>query len=105
MNLGFENLQVWKRSVDLSVQIYKHFKKCNDYSFTSQITRSSLSISSNISERYERESLKDKNRFYTIARGSAGELRTQIMSVLKLNILIRNWAINGQMKQENFLQC
>jgi four helix bundle protein len=79
MNLGFENLQVWKRSVDLSVQIYKHFKKCNDYSFTSQITRSSLSISSNISERYERESLKDKNRFYTIPKGSAGELRTQII--------------------------
>jgi len=87
MSLGFENLQVWKRSVDLSVQIYKHFKKCNDYSFTSQITRSSLSIPSNISEGYERESLKDKNRFYTIAKGSAGELRTQILIGVKIGYI------------------
>jgi len=60
MNLGFENLQVWQRSVALSVEIYKHFKNCKDYSFASQITRSSLSIPSNISEGYERESIKIK---------------------------------------------
>ncbi len=95
MSLGFENLQVWKRSVALSVEVYKHFKNCNDYSFCSQITRSSLSIPSNISEGYERDSIKDKNRFYTIAKGSAGELRTQIMIGIEIkyihNEIGRNW--------------
>jgi four helix bundle protein len=87
MNLGFENLQVWKRSVVLSSQIYKNFKKCNDFSFSSQITRSSLSIPSNISEGYERETIKDKNRFYTIAKGSAGELRTQIIIGIEIGYI------------------
>jgi len=80
-------LQVWKRSVALSVQIYKHFKKCNDYAFTSQITRSSLSIPSNISEWYERETIKDKNRFYTIAKGSAVELRAQIIIGIEIGYI------------------
>lgn len=59
MSLGFENLHVWQRSVSLSVEVYKHFKNFKDFSFASQITRSSLSIPSNISEGYERESIKD----------------------------------------------
>ena len=87
MNLGFENLELWKRSVALSTQIYKNFKKCNDFSFSSQITRSSLSIPSNISEGYERETIKDKNRFYTIAKGSAGELRTQIIIGIEIGYI------------------
>jgi four helix bundle protein len=97
MNLGFENLQVWKRSVALSVQVYKHFKKCNDYSYTSQITRSSLSIPSNISEGYERETSKGKNRFYTIAKGSAGELRAQIIIGIEIGyiekVMREEWAL------------
>ncbi len=38
-----KNLEVWKRSCRLSVEIYKYFKMCVDYGFKDQITRSSLS--------------------------------------------------------------
>jgi len=78
MRVGFENLDVWQRSVALSVEIYKHFRDNKDFGFKDQITRSSLSIPSNISEGYERKSIKEKNHFYSIAKGSAGELWTQI---------------------------
>ncbi len=38
------NLEAWKRSCRLSVEIYKHFETCVDYGFKDQITRGSLSI-------------------------------------------------------------
>ena len=72
-----ERLDVWKRSSRLAVNVYKHFKSCKDYSFKDQITRSSLSIASNIAEGMEKESDKEKVRYIEIAKGSTAELITQ----------------------------
>ena len=49
----FEELDVWKRSARLSAEIYKSLAELRDYGFKDQITRSGLSIPSNIAERYE----------------------------------------------------
>jgi len=73
-----ENLEVWKRSCRLSVNVYKGFSTCKDFGFKDQITRSSLSIASNIAEGLEKASVKEKVRFIEIARGSTAELITQI---------------------------
>lgn len=73
-----EKLEVWKRSSRLSVNIYKYFKKCKDYGFKDQITRSSLSIPSNIAEGFEKDSRNEKVRYIEIAKGSSAELITQI---------------------------
>ena len=73
-----EKLDVWKRSCRLSVDIYKQFANSKDFGFKDQITRSSLSIASNIAEGMEKESNKEKMRFIDIAKGSAAELITQI---------------------------
>lgn len=73
-----ENLDVWKRSCRLSVEIYRAFSDCRDYGFKDQITRSSLSIPSNIAEGLEKDSSKEKVKFIEIARGSTAELTTQI---------------------------
>ena len=72
-----ERLDVWKRSCRLSVDVYRSFASCKDYGFKDQITRSSLSIASNIAEGMEKESDKDKNRFINISQGSAAEFATQ----------------------------
>ena len=72
-----ERLDVWKRSCRQSVQIYKHFADLKDFGFKDQITRSSLSIASNIAEGLEKESDKEKMRFIEIAKGSGAELITQ----------------------------
>jgi four helix bundle protein len=76
--LRFENLAVWKRSARMSADLYRYFSAVKDYGFRDQITRSGLSIPSNIAEGYERSSDKELANFLNYAKGSAGELRTQI---------------------------
>lgn len=76
--MSFENLDVWKRSARLSATLYQQTKELRDFGFRDQITRSGLSIPSNIAEGFERESNAEIARFLRIAKGSAGELITQI---------------------------
>ena len=77
--MDFERLVVWHRSKCLAVGIYREFAKCRDLGFKDQITRSALSVPSNIAEGMERRSAKEKVRFLWIAKASCGELRTQIL--------------------------
>ena len=77
--MKFEDLQVWKRSAKLSADIYKELRELKDFGFKDQITRSGLSIPSNISEGFERESDRDCVKFLLYAKGSCGELRTQVI--------------------------
>lgn len=51
----FEGLEVWKTSMNLSVQIYKALKESEDYGLRDQIQRSSVSIPSNIAEGFDRK--------------------------------------------------
>jgi four helix bundle protein len=74
----FEDLVVWKRSARLSSDIYKKLNGLRDFGFKDQISRSGLSVPSNIAEGYERKSLKELINFLSYAKGSCGELRTQI---------------------------
>jgi four helix bundle protein len=74
----FEELEVWRRSARLSAELYKALADLRDFGFRDQITRAGLSIPSNIAEGYERESAKEIANFLNYAKGSAGELRTQI---------------------------
>ena len=83
----FEELDVWKMSASLCAEIYKNSSELRDYGFKDQITRSSLSISSNIAEGYERASSKDAVNFLRYAKGSAGELRTQIYVGMKIGYI------------------
>jgi four helix bundle protein len=76
--MRFEDLDVWKRATGLSATIYKELRCLKDYGIKDQITRSALSIPSNIAEGFERESHKECLIFLSYAKGSCGELRTQI---------------------------
>lgn len=75
---AFENLNVWQRSSRLCVDIYHELQSSKDWGFKDQITRSALSVPSNIAEGYERKSRKEYVQFLRIAKGSCGELRTQL---------------------------
>ena len=50
-----------------------------DSDIRSQMRRAAVSIPSNIAEGYEKGTAKDSIKFYRIAKGSAGELRTQLL--------------------------
>ncbi|MDP1996143.1 MAG: four helix bundle protein [Gallionella sp.] len=74
----FEELDVWKRSARLSANLYIALAELRDFGFRDQITRAGLSVPSNIAEGFERNSDKELANFLNYAKGSAGELRTQI---------------------------
>ena len=88
--MAFEDLDVWKRSAGLSVDIYNILSDLKDYGFKDQITRSGLSIPSNIAEGIERRSDKEKVNFLSYAKGSCGELRTQIYIGMKIGYLSKD---------------
>jgi four helix bundle protein len=84
---SFEELQVWKRSCQLAIEIYKVLKECRDYGLRDQMTRAAVSIPSNIAEGCERESVKEFIHFLHIAKGSAAELRTQLNIAKEIGIV------------------
>ena len=83
----FEDLNVWKEAMNLSVNVYKVLNNCKDFGLRDQMQRSAVSIPSNISEGFERDSNKEFIRFLFIAKASCGELRTQIYLALELQII------------------
>ena len=85
--MDFEKLEVWKRSCQLSVDVYNEMKGLSDFGFKDQITRSSLSVPSNIAEGMVRPTDKEKIRYLHIANGSCVELRTQMYIGIKIGYL------------------
>ena len=76
---SYEDLDVWQKSVDISVAVYSLLRNCRDYGFKDQICRSSVSIASNLAEGMERRLKKETTQFLHIAKGSCAELRTQLL--------------------------
>ena len=85
--MRFENMVIWQRSTHLSCELYEALSGCRDFGFKDQITRSGLSIPSNIAEGSERGSKKDFIRFLQYAKGSCGELRTQVYIGMKIGYI------------------
>jgi len=87
---SFEDLEIWKISKDFTVELYKitHNKNFNkDFSLRDQLRRASISIISNIAEGFERNGNKEFIQFLSIAKGSAGEIRAQIVIAFELKYI------------------
>ena len=85
-----EDIEVWKRGCRLAVEIYKSTGKGafeKDWGLRDQIRRAAVSIPSNIGEGYERDSFAEFIRFLRIAKGSCGEIRTQLYIAQALGYL------------------
>ena len=95
---GFEKLEVWQNSIQLSKLIYYltlSFPKEETYGLTSQIKRAMISVSSNIAEGSSKNSLKDQARFSEIAFGSLLEVLNQIILAFELSYI----------SEENYIDC
>jgi len=90
MYRSFEDLEVWKRGCRIAVKIYEILKDCRDYGLKDQMTRSAVSIPSNIAEGAERDSVAEYIRFLHIAKGSAAELRTQVYIAQQIAVINQN---------------
>jgi four helix bundle protein len=77
----FEDIIAWQKGMELCDVIYAITLKesfAKDYALKDQIRKSAISVPSNISEGFERESNNQFIYFLVIAKASAGELRTQL---------------------------
>jgi len=83
----FEDLLCWKKSRELTSEIYKTFKYCKDRGFTDQIQRASVSVMSNISEGFESGTRESFVNYLYIAKGSAGEVRAQLYAAYDIGYL------------------
>lgn len=77
----FEDLDVWQRARDLTNLVYKHsidgaFSR--DFGLRDQMRRAAVSIMSNIAEGFESQTQIMFIKYLAYAKGSAGELRTQL---------------------------
>jgi len=77
----FEDLEVWKEAVKMGVSIYKVTEEgmmTKDFSARDQLRRAAISVSNNIAEGFEYNNNRSFIRFLMYAKGSAGELRSQL---------------------------
>lgn len=78
---SYRDLLVWQKGVDLCVELYRATEAFPDherYGLQSQIRRAGVSISSNVAEGHQRSSTQDYIRFCRMAKGSTGEVDTQL---------------------------
>jgi four helix bundle protein len=75
---NFEELEVWKRSSRLAVDVLNLVDPVRLFGLRDQMIRSCISIPSNIAEGADRDSDREFRRFLSFSKGSAGELRTQL---------------------------
>ena len=77
----FEDIEAWQRARELTREIYtvsneNPFSK--DFGLRDQVRKTSVSIMSNIAEGFEKDGTKEFIQFLSVAKGSSGELRSQL---------------------------
>lgn len=77
----FEDLIAWQKARELTRKIYAVTRQgdfAKDFGLSDQIQRASVSIMSNITEGFERNSPNDFHRFLVVAKASCAEMRSQL---------------------------
>jgi len=86
----FEDLVAWQKAHALAINIYRLTSKgpfSRDFGLKDQIQRACVSVMSNIAEGFERYSRAEFRQFLSIARGSIGEVRSQLHIARSLNYI------------------
>ena len=89
---GFEDLEVFKRSYRLSLDVHRaslEWPRIEQFGLGDQVRRASKSICANIAEGFGRQdqSPADFRRFLVMARGSADEMRVWLRYCLDLGYI------------------
>ena len=82
---NFEDLEIWKEARRLTREIYglsKTPKFSKDFGLRDQMQHAAVSIMSNVAEGFERGGNQEFVQFLYIAKGSCGEVRSQLYVAL-----------------------
>jgi four helix bundle protein len=85
----FTDLEAWKEAHKLTLLVYEvtaKFPKSELYGLVSQLRRAAVSVESCIAEGFCRYHYKDRLNFYYDARGSAGEVQSEIVDARDLSL-------------------
>ena len=94
---NFKELKIWQKGFDIAVKSFtlvKTFPSQERFGICSQITKSAVSIPSNIAEGSSRVSQKDYCRFIEISLGSSFELETQLLIAKAVNF--GDWELGNE---------
>lgn len=83
---GFEDLEVWQKAKELTNLIYSLSSLgsfARDFGLRDQMRRAAVSIMSNIAEGFESQTQALFIQFLSRAKGSSGELRSQLYIALE----------------------
>jgi four helix bundle protein len=86
----FEDLEVWQTARELVRGVYRAAQSQplrHDYAMANQIKRAAISVASNIAEGFERGSRKQQIEACYLAKGSAGEVRCQVLLARDVELL------------------
>lgn len=86
-NQPLENLMIYTLAKEINIISYPIVSKIKDFTYRDQMTRSSLSMASNIAEGFGRHSQKSFHQFASYALGSGFEFRIQL-EIAKANRLL-----------------
>ncbi len=86
----FEEIEAWKLARQATRRIYAISSEgpfSRDFALVNQIRRASISVMSNIAEGFERGGNKEFLQFLSIAKGSCGEVRSQLYIAVDQNYI------------------
>lgn len=99
---NFEDFEIWQTARKLTNMVFVLTQKepfLKDFRFRDQIRAASGSVMDNIAEGFERSSRLEYVNFLSIAKGSAGEVRSQLYRAIDQNYINE---IEGQMLIEEY---
>ena len=89
----FEDLRVWQESRTIVGTVYRltaRFPPEERYGLSSQLRRAAVSTMSNIAEGFERGTNNEFIHFLYMAKGSIGEVRSQLYVALDLGYIFQD---------------
>ena len=86
----FEDLIAWQKARALTKSVYQVTRTspfARDFGLCGQIQRASVSVMSNIAEGFERNRPSEIHQFLSVAKGSCGEVKSQLYVALDVGYL------------------